>query len=203
MKATSPFIALALAAAAALLPGTAPAAIVVNIEQQGSDVVISYTGSWDNWVAQGVVSGPDAGVFRNGLYLWPSGPLDGTSAVGGLTRQSGTWTTTFTSPTSFAGDAFGWNTSTLYAARNYTQGDQFTGSLTFSGTDLATMGFTPGDTGVFSGGGNTATYSVSGGGPAPVPEPGTWAAAALLVSGAAFVRWRRRQSAAKKKALGA
>ena len=27
---------------------------------------------------------------------------------------------------------------------------------------------------------------------APVPEPGTWAAAALLASGAAFVRWRRR-----------
>lgn len=26
---------------------------------------------------------------------------------------------------------------------------------------------------------------------APVPEPGTWAAAALLVSGAAFMRWRK------------
>ena len=29
---------------------------------------------------------------------------------------------------------------------------------------------------------------------APVPEPGTWAAAALLVGGAAFVRWRKRNS---------
>ena len=29
---------------------------------------------------------------------------------------------------------------------------------------------------------------------APVPEPGTWAAAALLVGGAAFARWRRRQN---------
>ena len=28
--------------------------------------------------------------------------------------------------------------------------------------------------------------------PAAVPEPGTWAAAALLVGGAAFMRWRRR-----------
>ncbi|MGA1124293.1 MAG: PEP-CTERM sorting domain-containing protein, partial [Chthoniobacterales bacterium] len=25
-----------------------------------------------------------------------------------------------------------------------------------------------------------------------VPEPGTWAAAALLVGGAAFMRWRKR-----------
>ena len=29
--------------------------------------------------------------------------------------------------------------------------------------------------------------------PAAVPEPGTWAAAALLVGGAAFVRWRKRK----------
>jgi len=28
-----------------------------------------------------------------------------------------------------------------------------------------------------------------------IPEPGTWAAAALLVGGAAFMRWRRRQTA--------
>lgn len=28
---------------------------------------------------------------------------------------------------------------------------------------------------------------------APVPEPGTWAAAALLAGGAAFTRWRRRK----------
>ncbi|MGA1540725.1 MAG: PEP-CTERM sorting domain-containing protein, partial [Chthoniobacterales bacterium] len=29
-------------------------------------------------------------------------------------------------------------------------------------------------------------------GGAPVPEPGTWAAAALLAAGAAFMRWRQR-----------
>ena len=32
--------------------------------------------------------------------------------------------------------------------------------------------------------------------PAAIPEPGTWAAAALLVGGAAFVRWRRRAKVA-------
>jgi hypothetical protein len=30
---------------------------------------------------------------------------------------------------------------------------------------------------------------------APIPEPGTWAAAALLVGGSAFMRWRRRKVA--------
>jgi hypothetical protein len=36
--------------------------------------------------------------------------------------------------------------------------------------------------------------------PAPVPEPGTWAAAALLAGGAAFARWRRRRDEAQKEA---
>ena len=35
-----------------------------------------------------------------------------------------------------------------------------------------------------------------GPGPAAVPEPGTWAAAALLVGGAGFMRWRKREKVA-------
>jgi hypothetical protein len=35
-----------------------------------------------------------------------------------------------------------------------------------------------------------------GPGPAAVPEPGTWAAAALLAGGAAFMRWRKRAKVA-------
>jgi hypothetical protein len=31
---------------------------------------------------------------------------------------------------------------------------------------------------------------------APIPEPGTWAAAALLGGGAAFMRWRKRRTVA-------
>ena len=37
-----------------------------------------------------------------------------------------------------------------------------------------------------------------GPGPEPIPEPGTWAAAALLVGGAAFLRWRRRRDEAQR-----
>lgn len=36
--------------------------------------------------------------------------------------------------------------------------------------------------------------------PEPIPEPGTWAAAALLAGGAAFLRWRRRRDKAQKEA---
>lgn len=36
------------------------------------------------------------------------------------------------------------------------------------------------------------TFKAQNAGPEPIPEPGTWAAAALLAGGAAFARWRKR-----------
>ena len=39
-----------------------------------------------------------------------------------------------------------------------------------------------------------------GPGPEPIPEPGTWAAAALLLGGATYLGWRRRRDAAQKEA---
>ena len=40
--------------------------------------------------------------------------------------------------------------------------------------------------------GEAILAGAGGAGPAAVPEPGTWAAAALLAGGAAFARWRKR-----------
>jgi len=41
--------------------------------------------------------------------------------------------------------------------------------------------------------GNDLNLVFTAAGGAAVPEPGTWAAAALLVGGAAFMRWRKRR----------
>ncbi len=41
----------------------------------------------------------------------------------------------------------------------------------------------------------SASFYLNASAPAAVPEPGTWAAAALLVGGAAFARWRKRKVA--------
>jgi hypothetical protein len=41
---------------------------------------------------------------------------------------------------------------------------------------------------------------IPAGATAPIPEPGTWAAAALLAGGAAFARWRKRRDEAQKEA---
>ena len=45
-----------------------------------------------------------------------------------------------------------------------------------------------------------AILAGAGAGPAAVPEPGTWAAAALLAGGAAFARWRKRRDGTQKEA---
>lgn len=63
-------------------------------------------------------------------------------------------------------------------------------SLSVSGTDFDTHTAT-----VVAGGTINLTYEYTPVGPAPIPEPGTWAAAALLAGGAAFARWRKRKVA--------
>lgn len=50
---------------------------------------------------------------------------------------------------------------------------------------------------------NSVAYGIAFGSyenPVPVPEPGTWAAAALLAGGAAYVRWRKRRDEEQKEA---
>jgi hypothetical protein len=37
-------------------------------------------------------------------------------------------------------------------------------------------------------------FEAQNAGPAPIPEPGTWAAAVLLAGGAAYARWRKRKA---------
>jgi MYXO-CTERM domain-containing protein len=47
-------------------------------------------------------------------------------------------------------------------------------------------------------GGQGLFVTYTGGGSEPIPEPGTWAAAALLAGAAGYVRWRRRKEHPKE-----
>ena len=86
--------------------------------------------------------------------------------------------------TSGGGDAYGLliDGSTLFVA-NHTAGSIFY-------YDLANGGYQ----GQFSVGASPTYMNFAT--TAPVPEPGTWAAAALLAGGAAFMRWRKRAKVA-------
>ena len=197
-------------AAAAFLPGNASAAIIVNIQEVRSDVVVSYSGSIDTTgIGFNLVSPSSlrriAASGGNAMFAGPDGARGASLTDFGKTP----WTV---APTPFGsgglfeadsfsiadGDSFGFQGNGFFTRFGYTSGTPISGSMTFENETLASMGINVGDgimNATFSSG-DTLTVNATGGSPAPVPEPGTWAAAALLASGAAFARWRRRQRTA-------
>ena len=66
--------------------------------------------------------------------------------------------------------------------------------VTWDGTDFEIL------SGAYETDPGVAILAGQGAGPAAVPEPGTWAAAALLAGGAAFARWRKRRDEAQNEA---
>ena len=172
-----------------LLPTSVKGAVTITFQQQGADVVASYSGSWDAWTPMMSTDSIVNAVANFGsLSALQGGPGSKSYMITTpMTQSLGSLITVVTSASSFTGDPFGFNLGGDYfAPQGYTAGDPLSGSLTFADTDLETMGFTPGDAGVFSGGGNTVTYSV-----AAIPEPSY-----LFLIGttglAAFMRRRRK-----------
>lgn len=147
-------------------------AVTITFQQQGADVVASYSGSWDVWTPMMSTDSIVNAVANFGSFsALQGGPASKSYMITTpMTQSLGSWTTVVTSASSFTGDPFGFNLGGDYfAPQGYTANDPLSGSLTFADTDLVTMGFTPGEIGVFSGGGNTVTYSVQ-----VVPEPSSF-----------------------------
>lgn len=176
----------------------AHAGITLTVQQQGSDVVIEYSGSWENWARDTSFSTNDRAVFNVGLYNTSGAILDvmdGAVGQGGMSLDSGSWTNVLTYADSVTGDELAWSSIYTFAPEGYTAGDTLTGSLTFLNTDLTTMGFTDGDSGSWSGGAGTVTFTVSGG--AAVPEPSSLAllgCGGIVASG--VQRWRSKKKGA-------
>ncbi len=183
-------------AGALSFPSLSYAEITLTVQQQGSDVVIDYSGSWDNWALETSFSVNDRAVYGLGLFNTSGAILDvmGPAGQGGMSLDSGSWTNVLTNPDSVTGDELGWNHGYTYAPEGYTAGDTLTGSMTFNNTDLATMGFTAGDSGSWSGGAGTVNFTVSAGSAvSAVPEPSSSLGLAGLILGSAC--WRRRKRA--------
>jgi hypothetical protein len=85
------------------------------------------------------------------------------------------WVANLNDITSVGLNSSGWNPSSPVALRSLNSGTNWS---TSTGGSVASLSITASST------------------PEPIPEPGTWAAAALLIGAAAYVRWRRRPRAA-------
>ncbi|MBU3664259.1 MAG: PEP-CTERM sorting domain-containing protein [Chthoniobacterales bacterium] len=93
----------------------------------------------------------------------------------------------------FAGtnyDENGWNTLFSSGVNSYLLNENRLYQVNLSDASLSLMGTITGLPTEFSSGFSGAVGLASS--PAAVPEPGTWAAAALLAGGAGFMRWRKR-----------
>ena len=184
----------ALTVAAAISSTSVQADVTLDFEQQGSDVVASYSGAWTSWTTTGQLNLNNISVNANGFQSL--GAAEERFWSGALTTKAtgADWTTLDIDADSFTGDAFGFSAQSpgfLYAAVDYTAGTPFSGSLTFNNTSIVDLGLTPGDVGSFTSSGGTINYTVSA-----VPEPATVSmlAAGCVAAGLGFVRRRRKGS---------
>jgi hypothetical protein len=179
----------AVAVAAVISSTSVQADVTLEFEQQGSDVVASYSGAWTSWTTTGQLNLNNTSLNANGFQALGAAEERFWSGAGTTKATGGAWATEVTTADSFTGDAFGFSTQSpgfLYAAADYTAGTPFSGSLTFNNTSIVDLGLTPGDVGSFTSAGGTINYTVA------VPEPATvgMLAASCLAAGLGFVRRR-------------
>lgn len=197
------FLALALSTLFAAAP-RAGAALLINIYNNGSDVQLDASGSF-NYL-------PTGNIYFGGVATYVNPQL----GVVGLFPNSYTQLKSYSlisSPANFGtlGYAYpdldiatDWNfnlsKTAIVLPSNYTAGTSVSGAATFTGNTIGSLGMTAGTYYYTWGDGvntDTATLVISasppGPGPSPVPEPGTWAAAAMLLGGAGFAGWRKRR----------
>jgi hypothetical protein len=166
------------------------AAIIVNIQEQGSDVVATATGSLDLSAFNLTSSNPG----NVSSYMW----LDISSAMtfGGTGGNDFYTADTLVEPTlsmgtggylgastADTGTAIGWYGSNLTIGADYVSGASIDREMTFSNASFNSLGLNEGSyVWTFTTDGNTDTYTVN------VPEPATLGLAVVFGGGILFVR---------------
>lgn len=152
--------------------------------------------NWEIHDATGTAGGPTGGDL-----ISATGQLDLSALTVGSEFNINLWSLSGVSP-DVSGEAINFDptqnyTWTILTAAGgilgYTGTDQFNINL---GANNGTAGFANLlNGGVFSvvQSGNNLNLVFTAAGGEPIPEPGTWAAAALLAGGAAYMRWRKRK----------
>ncbi|MBU3666587.1 MAG: hypothetical protein FGM15_12035 [Chthoniobacterales bacterium] len=175
------------ASGATITPGNSPGTLTIN-----GDLTWNNGGSYD-WEVFRLPGEGTAGTDWDLLSV--TGSLNLTNLTGSplfnINLYSMSSTTTYGSLTN-------WSPTGVYAWKILEAGTAINGSyITPSYFNINTANFQDTITGLFAlelRDGGTGLYLTYNGGGEPVPEPGTWASAALL-AGLAFWRWRRRSPA--------
>jgi len=178
--------------------GAADAAVTVNINQVGSDVIATASGSLDltglTFLTSGVLD--DYGITPNWAFFGTGDP--GTSdAYQGYTGPTSWGSGGWTPSSSSSGTIFALNagevpgTQNLFLQPGYVSGSSISSTSTWLGQSLASLGLATG-TYVYTTPSDTITMIVGTGIAAGVPEPASWA---MMLVGFGAIGWtmRRRQ----------
>lgn len=197
----SAFAPLATAMAIAFVAAPATAAVVITVNEVGSDVVFAISGSLNLTGAVSTGAYPNYGLgFISGGSNWYIAAGSGATVTGyefttfdGPFGTSGTY---FSSPTSSTGDDFfmwgqGGATEQLGVDANYISGASITSGLVFANATLASLTLTTG-TYNYAIPSDTVTLII-GGGRGTVPEPGSLALTGLALAGLAAAARKRSQ----------
>lgn len=165
------------------LPGAAQAAIVIDIEQNGSDVIGTVSGSLDltgltffRSVANfngGALNSVEA---RRGLFLGAEIRKAPSDIYQGIVGPSNWGMGRRLDGQSFSGDTFGIvvDQSSVYLPVGYISNSAIASTATFAGATIASLGL---DVGVYSytTPNDTITVNIGQAALGAVPEPATWA----------------------------
>ena len=184
---------LALAAGITSFAQNAQAELIVGF--QGPYAPVNWTLTTNGGSGSVNTSGAPTSITLEGSDAGSGNSTDFTTLAVGDGLVSFSWD--YTTRDDPAYDSFGYlRNGTFTKLTDDSSGNQ-SGSASFSVLAGQTFGFRAATT---DAGGGSAQSTISSfeapGGSAAVPEPGTWAAAALLVGGAGFMRWRKRAKVA-------
>ena len=185
----------ALLAALACLPHAAKADIVLNIQEQGPDVVAVFSGSINltNALSGGSVSGSSTLMAPTNMQFYSFSDSAKVYGVTGISRPLfGTGGVTV--GTSRTGDSFGFMPIgpylIFYVPNGYVSSNPLSGTATWANATLASLGITSGTYSI-TGVNNTVTINAA----APVPEPSTYAMALAGLACGGYTMFRRRKRA--------
>ena len=182
----------------------ASAALIINFNEVGADVLATYSGSFaslpadsgwasrtlNNEVASGVPTitlSVSPGIMS---YFWKYDFTSNFPTFGSMSSLAGAPVAgTYSGVTSLILDL-----NQLYLPNTYSLGSSISGNATWSGQTFASMQLTSGSYAGTLTNGETVTVNV---GPSGVPEPGQVAASLLLLAGVGGYVFVKRRKAAK------
>ncbi|SIO13488.1 PEP-CTERM protein-sorting domain-containing protein [Parasphingorhabdus marina DSM 22363] len=192
--------AIAFSAAAFALSSAANAAIIINIQESGSDVVGTATGTLDLTGLTDLGTIPIRLAVRGTPGYFGGGSNGAVQAYTGITGPANWGPGSLTDATSSSGDMFAFNprfsgSPRVFVPIGYTSNSAISSSSTFAGETLASLGLTEG-TYLYNAPNDTITVII-GNVRGAVPEPATWAFM-ILGFGAIGGAMRRQKNTARK-----